>query len=138
MEEAKRFCKERGIRHIICRVDPLKEEGYRHNSPDRCYFCKHGVFTEVKKIAEEKLHMIDRAEQFLIELGFFEERVRMHGNIARIEVPPADISRLAADGIREKIYDKLREIGFMYVTLNMKGYRLGSMNETLQKGGTDI
>ncbi len=135
VEEAKRFCKERGIRHIICRVDPLKEEGYRHNSPDRCYFCKHGIFTEVKKIAEEKLHMIDRAEQFLIELGFFEERVRMHGNIARIEVPPADISRLAADGIREKIYDKLREIGFMYVTLDMKGYRLGSMNETLQKGG---
>lgn len=215
VEEAKRFCKERGIRHIICKVDPLKEEGYRHNSPDRCYFCKHGIFTEVKKIAEEngieymaegsnmddigdyrpglraaadlsvksplreagltkseirliskemglptwskpayaclasrfvygeeiteeKLHMIDRAEQFLIELGFFEERVRMHGNIARIEVPPADISRLAADGIREKIYDKLREIGFMYVTLDMKGYRLGSMNETLQKGGTDI
>ncbi len=82
--------------------------------------------------------MIDRAEQFLIELGFFEERVRMHGNIVRIEVPPADISRLTADGIREKIYDKLREIGFMYVTLDMKGYRLGSMNETLQKGGTDI
>ena len=50
LKEAKAFCKERGIRHIVCTVDPLKEEGYRHNSPDRCYFCKHGIFTEVKKI----------------------------------------------------------------------------------------
>ena len=58
--------------------------------------------------------------------------------ITEEKLQPADISRLAADGIREKIYDKLREIGFMYVTLDMKGYRLGSMNETLQKRGTDI
>ena len=56
----------------------------------------------------------------------------MHGNIARIEVPPVDITRLAADGIREKVYEKFREIGFLFVTLDMKGYRLGSMNATLQ------
>ena len=211
VNEAIAFCKERGIRHIICKVDPLKEEGYRHNGPDRCYFCKHGIFTEVKKIAdengieymaegsnmddigdyrpglraaaelsvksplreaeltkseirliskamglptwskpayaclasrfvygeeitEEKLHMIDTAEQFLIEHGFFEERVRMHGNLARIEVPPADIPKLAAEEIREKIYDKFREIGFLFVTLDLKGYRLGSMNATLKNG----
>lgn len=47
--------------------------------------------------------MIDRAEQFLIERGFFEERVRMHGNIARIEVPSADIPRLASDEVREDV-----------------------------------
>lgn len=211
VNEAIAFCKERGIRHIICKVDPLKEEGYRHNGPDRCYFCKHGIFTEVKKIAdengieymaegsnmddigdyrpglraaaelsvksplreaeltkseirliskamglptwskpayaclasrfvygeeitEEKLHMIDTAEQFLIEHGFFEERVRMHGNLARIEVPPADIPKLAAEEIREKIYDKFRGIGFLFVTLDLKGYRLGSMNATLKNG----
>ena len=209
LNEAVAFCKERGIRHIVCNVDPLKEEGYRNNSPDRCYFCKHGIFTEVRKIAlengieymaegsnvddigdyrpglraaaelsvksplreagltkseiriiskvmglptwskpayaclasrfvygeeitEEKLHMIDRAEQFLIEHGFFEERVRMHGNIARIEVPPEDIPRLAADEIREAVYDKFREIGFLFVTLDMKGYKSGSMNATLK------
>lgn len=211
VNEAIAFCKERGIRHIICKVDPLKEEGYRHNGPDRCYFCKHGIFTEVKKIAdengieymaegsnmddigdyrpglraaaelsvksplreaeltkseirliskamglptwskpayaclasrfvygeeitEEKLHMIDTAEQFLIEHGFFEERVRMHGNLARIEVPPTDIPKLAAEEIREKIYDKFRGIGFLFVTLDLKGYRLGSMNATLKNG----
>lgn len=209
LNEAVAFCKERGIRHIVCNVDPLKEEGYRNNSPDRCYFCKHGIFTEVRKIAlengieymaegsnvddigdyrpglraaaelsvksplreagltkseiriiskvmglptwskpayaclasrfvygeeitEEKLHMIDRAEQFLIEHGFFEERVRMHGNIARIEVPPEDIPRLAADEIREAVYDKFREIGFLFVTLDMKGYKSGNMNATLK------
>ena len=53
LNEAEAFCKERGIRHIVCNVDPLKEEGYRNNSPDRCYFCKHGIFTEVRKIALE-------------------------------------------------------------------------------------
>ncbi|MBP5305065.1 MAG: ATP-dependent sacrificial sulfur transferase LarE [Lachnospiraceae bacterium] len=209
VNEAKAFCKERGIRHIICRVDPLKEEGYRHNSPDRCYFCKHGIFTEVKKIAEEngieymaegsnmddigdyrpglraaaelsvksplreagltkadiraiskamglptwskpayaclasrfvygeeiteeKLLMIDRAEQFLIEHGFLEERVRLHGNIARIEVPPADIPRLAEEKIRDEVYKRFREIGFLFVTLDLKGYKLGSMNATLK------
>ena len=215
VNEAIAFCKERGIRHIICKVDPLQEEGYRNNSPDRCYFCKHGIFTEVKRIADEygikymaegsnmddigdyrpglraaaelsvksplrearlnkseiriisramglptwskpayaclasrfvygeeitekKLHMIDRAEQVLIEHGFFEERVRMHGNIARIEVPPLDITRLAADGVREEVYEELRKIGFLFVTLDLKGYRLGSMNATLQQKADSI
>ena len=67
----------------------------------------------------------------LIELGFYEERVRMHGNIARIEVPAKDIPRLAADDIREAVYKRFKEIGFLYVTLDMHGYKLGSMNATL-------
>ena len=58
----------------------------------------------------------------------------MHGNLARIEVPPADIPKLAAEELREKIYDKFREIGFLFVTLDLKGYRLGSMNATLKNG----
>ena len=53
VKEATKFCEERGIKHIICRVNPLSEDGYRHNGPDRCYFCKHGIFTEVKRIADE-------------------------------------------------------------------------------------
>ena len=209
LQEAKAFCNEYGIRHIICRVNPFEKEEYRHNRPDRCYFCKHGIFTEIKKIAdengiayvaegsnvddtgdyrpglraveelsvksplrevglkkneirmiskelglptwskpayaclasrfvygeeitEEKLRMIDEAEQFLIENGFLEERVRMHGNLARIEVPAKDIERLAEDATRESIYKRFKEIGFSYVTLDMLGYRLGSMNETLK------
>lgn len=55
------------------------------------------------------------------------------GNIARIEVPAEDISRLAEEEIRKRVYKRFKEIGFMYVTLDMLGYRLGSMNETLSK-----
>jgi uncharacterized protein len=209
VNEAKAFCADRGIRHIICKMNPMEMEGYRNNSPDRCYFCKHGIFSEVKNIAdengisymaegsniddigdyrpglraaaelsvksplreaglnksdvrliskamglptwskpayaclasrfvygeeitEEKLRMIDRAEQFLIEHGFLEERVRLHGRIARIEVPPSDIPRLASDEIRDMVYEEFRAIGFQFITLDLKGYRMGSMNATLQ------
>ena len=95
------------------------------------YACLASRFVYGEEITEEKLHMIDNAEQFLIELGFYEERVRMHGNIARIEVPAKDIPRLAADDIREAVYKRFKEIGFLYVTLDMHGYKLGSMNATL-------
>ena len=208
VNEAKEFCRERGIRHIICKINPLEDEEYRKNGPDRCYFCKRGIFGKIKEIArengieylaegsnmddlgdyrpglraveelsvksplreaglsksdirilskamglptwskpayaclasrfvygeeitEEKLHMIDKAEQFLIEHGFFEERVRMHGNIARIEVPASDIPRLASDEIRSAVYEEFKKLGFLFVTLDMKGYRTGSMNATL-------
>ena len=209
LKEAEAFCDERGIRHIVCRVDPMQEEGYRKNGPERCYFCKRMIFSKIKAVADEngiayvaegsnmddlsdyrpglkaveelsvrsplreaglykaeirllskamglktwskpayaclasrfaygeeitedKLRMIDLAEQFLIEQGFIEERVRMHGNIARIEVPKEDILRLAADEMREAVSERFREIGFMYVTLDLHGYRTGSMNDTLK------
>ena len=96
------------------------------------YACLASRFVYGEEITEEKLHMIDKAEQFLIEHGFLEERVRIHGNIARIEVPPKDIPRLASDGIREEIYSTFRELGFMFVTLDMKGYTMGSMNATIK------
>ena len=84
-----------------------------------------------EEITEEKLRMIDQAEQFLIELGFIEERVRLHGNLARIEVAPENIPKLADDKMRSLIYDRFRQIGFTYVTLDMHGYSRGSMNATL-------
>jgi uncharacterized protein len=209
LKEAKEFCAEHGIRHIIRKVDPFQIEGYKENGPDRCYYCKRGFFREIIKVAEEngieyvaegsnmddlgdyrpglraveelsvksplrsanlykadiraiskamglptwskpayaclatrlvygeeiteeKLRMIELAEQFLIDHGFLEERVRMHGNMARIEVPAKDIPRLAADDLREEIYMRFREIGFLYVTLDMHGYQMGSMNATIQ------
>ncbi len=95
------------------------------------YACLATRIAYGEEITEEKLKMIDQAEQFLIENGFTEERVRMHGNIARIEVPEADIERLAGEKIRAKVYERLKETGFTYVTLDMRGYRMGSMNETL-------
>ena len=212
LAEAKAFCEERGIRQVLRTWNPMQEEGYRNNSPDRCYFCKKGIFTEIRKAAEEygieylaegsnmddlgdyrpglraveelsvksplreaglykadirnisksmglptwskpayaclasrfvygeeitekKLHMIDLAEQFLIENGFYEERVRMHGNLARIEVPAKDIERLAEPEMREAVYKKFKEIGFLFVTLDMHGYKVGSMNATINTVG---
>ena len=63
--------------------------------------------------------------------GSAKERVRMHGNIARIEVPSADIPRLASDEVREAVHDEFKKLGFLFVTLDLKGYRTGSMNATL-------
>ena len=97
------------------------------------YACLASRFVYGEEITEEKLRMIDRAEQFLIEKGFFEERVRMHGNLARIEVAPKDIARLASDEFRGAICEEFKKIGFMFVTLDLRGYRTGSMNATIAK-----
>ncbi len=96
------------------------------------YACLASRFVYGEEITKEKLKMVDLAESFLIEHGFYEERVRMHGNIARIEVPEKDIARLAEDELRKAVYKRFKEIGFMYVTLDMCGYRTGSMNDVLK------
>ena len=95
------------------------------------YACLASRFVYGEQITAEKLKMVDEAEQYLIEKGFTEERVRIHGNLARIEVPAADIEKLADRSIREDLYNELKRIGFLYVTLDLGGYRTGSMNEAL-------
>ena len=95
--------------------------------------CLASRFAYGEIITKEKLHMVDHAEAFLKENGFRQSRVRVHGNIARIEVEPGDITRLASEELREAAYQKLRGLGFDYVTLDLRGYRMGSMNETLQE-----
>ena len=209
LAEAKAFCETYGIRQVFVSVDPMQDEGYKQNSPDRCYFCKKRIFSQIQEtarengiatvaegsnvddlgdyrpglraieelavvsplrqaglskseiralskefglptwnkpayaclasrfvygeeITEEKLRMVDRAEQFLIEQGFGKERVRMHGKLARIEVSEADIPRLLEEEMRKAVYDKFREIGFLFVTLDLHGYQLGSMNATIE------
>ena len=84
-----------------------------------------------EEITEEKLFMVDRAEQLLRDLGLVTVRVRMHGTIARIETKPEEFEKLMRPGIRERVTDTLREIGFSYVTLDLLGYRMGSLNEVL-------
>ncbi len=86
-----------------------------------------------QKITREKLGVIDKAEQFLMDLGFRQVRVRHHGDIARIELLKSDMPRIFENGLYEKIYAKLKELGFIYVTLDLKGYQTGSMNSVLDK-----
>lgn len=85
------------------------------------------------EITLEKIDQIDRAEGYLLSLGFHQVRVRHHDTIARIEVSPADFSRLLAHHV--EINRTLQEIGFSYVTLDLFGYQTGSMNAVL---GTEV
>ena len=83
-------------------------------------------------ITKEKLQRLDLAEQLLIDLGFSQVRVRLHGedgSQARIEALPEDFPKMIEDEIRNRIYDYFREIGFENVSLDMRGYKSGSMNE---------
>lgn len=95
--------------------------------------CLASRFAYGETITKEKLRMVDEAESFLKEQGFRQSRVRVHGNIARIEVEPDDISRLVSEELRNITYDRLKSLGFDYVTIDIRGYRMGSMNETLQE-----
>lgn len=82
-------------------------------------------------ITEEKLAMVDAAEQYLMDKGFRQVRVRHHGDIARIEITPQERAWFLDRTLMNDIDAKLREIGFIYVTLDLQGYRTGSMNESL-------
>ncbi|MCD8348778.1 MAG: ATP-dependent sacrificial sulfur transferase LarE [Lachnospiraceae bacterium] len=220
-QEASAFCKEQGIRQVICESDELSIPGFCENPKNRCYICKRELFGQIRRLAEEngiravaegsntddigdyrpglqairelgilsplreanlsktdirtlsrefalptwdkpsfaclasrfpygetitkeKLSMVERAEQFLIELGFRQVRVRIHGSggqtaslpegecrIARIEILPQDFEKMLDETLRRKIYTQLQSFGFSYVSLDLKGYRTGSMNETL-------
>lgn len=208
LREAKKFCEENGIRHVVCQSEELDIEGFRQNPVNRCYLCKHELFEKIGEIAaenhlaavaegsnmddngdyrpglqavkelgvksplrqaglnkdeirqlsrilglptwnkqsfaclssrfvygetisEEKLSMVDRAEQLLLDLDFHQVRVRIHDKLARIEILPEEFSRLLDDSVRNTIYDTLKSLGFTYVTLDLAGYRTGSMNEVL-------
>lgn len=83
------------------------------------------------EITISKLEMIEDAEQFLLDLGFRQVRVRHHGDIARIEVSPEERKKFFNVELMDKVVDRLKDIGFKYVTLDLFGYRTGSMNEIL-------
>lgn len=95
--------------------------------------CLSSRFPYGKQITREGLDRVAAAEDYLRALGFTQVRVRHHENLARIELLPEELPRLFADGLNAQVTAKLREIGFPYVTLDMVGYRTGSMNEVLQK-----
>jgi len=84
-------------------------------------------------ITAGKLRQIGRAEEFLRALGFTQVRVRHHGIIARIEVPADEMGHFMERGIQAKVTRRLRSLGYQYVTLDLLGYRTGSMNEVIKK-----
>jgi len=85
------------------------------------------------EVTEQRLRQVDEVEEFLRSLGFVEFRVRHHDIIARIEVDPKDIEKVTAEPTRSKIAEKLKSLGFRFVTVDLQGYRSGSLNELLSE-----
>jgi len=207
-DDARRVAEEIGARHMTIYSNELDVAGFSDNPPERCYYCKKELFSQLRdiadkegmrhvivgatlsdlsdfrpghkaaeeldvrsplveaeltkdevrqlareydlsiaekpavaclasrfpygeKITEEKLTRVGRAERFLLDLGVDQVRVRSHGNIARIEVNEASFSLI--EKYREEIVKRLKEDGFVYVTLDLEGFRTGSMNEVLSE-----
>lgn len=133
-----RAAKELGI------ISPLKEAGLTKedirilsrqlglptwNKPS--FACLSSRFPYGTAITPERLKMIDEAENFLKQFGFKQVRVRYHNEIARIEVCTDDFHIFHNPTVVRSIVDKFKDIGFTYVTLDLQGYRTGSLNETL-------
>lgn len=135
-----RAIKELGVR------SPLKEAGLTKaeirelscmlglktwNKPSCACLASRFAYGEV--INKDKLDMIYSAECYIRSLGFEQFRVRLQDEIARIELRPADIQKFIENGIKDKVSEKLHALGFKYVSLDLDGYRLGSMNEVLNR-----
>ncbi len=95
--------------------------------------CLGSRFPYGSTITKEKLKMIEQAETFLHSLGIKQLRIRHYENMARIEVLPEELPRLIAIENRKKIVERLKQIGYHYITVDLEGYRTGSMNEILSK-----
>ena len=93
------------------------------------FACLASRFVYGETITEEKLSMVDKAEQRLLDLGFHQVRVRIHGRIARIEVEPSEFPKILDKA--NELNDFFQQLGFTYVTLDLGGYHMGSMNKTL-------
>lgn len=96
------------------------------------FACLSSRFVYGETITEEKLGMVDKAEQLLLDMGFHQVRVRIHGMMARIEIDPSEFAMLMEENNRVKITSEFKKYGFTYVSLDLMGYRTGSMNEVLQ------
>jgi len=210
LEEANKNAKRLGVKHMIIETHELDKEEFASNPPDRCYYCKRELYSELWEIAKEyglncvldgsnsddvhdfrpgaragkelgvrsplreaeltkhdirllskrmglptwdkpagaclasrlpygcrvtpaNLHRVAKAEDIIESLGIRQVRVRHHENIARIEVPPADFRKLLTRRASDRVVREIKKLGYQYVTLDIQGYRTGSMNDPLSK-----
>ena len=130
--------KEQGIKSPLRYAELNKEEIREYSrqlglktSEKPSFACLASRFAYGETITAEKLCMVNEAEQLLLDMGFTLVRVRIHGKTARIEINFSEFGKMLDE--REKIYYNLKKIGFAYVSLDLGGYRTGSMNETLEE-----
>lgn len=122
------------LRHVKLYKEEIRELSKEMGLPTwdkQSFACLASRFAYGEKITEEKLTMVDRAEQLLLDKGFHQLRVRIHDRMARIEIMPEEFEKLIEKEMREEIVSKLKSYGFKYVSMDLTGYRTGSMNETL-------
>lgn len=123
------------LRHCNLYKSEIRELSKEMNLPTwqkQSFACLSSRFVYGEEINEKKLKMVDKAEQFLLEKGFKQLRVRIHGeNLARIEVLPDEMEKLLL--LHSEIVENLKKIGFAYITMDLQGYRTGSMNEVIKK-----
>ena len=211
LEQALALARALGVEPRVIQTREMEDPAYVANPADRCYFCKHALFTQMaqlaaregapvlafgenaddasghrpgaeaarelavraplreagltkeevrelsrrldlptsdkpsspclasrfpygERITPEALRQVEQAEACLHARGFRELRVRHHGNLARIEVPAAEIARLASPGMREEVHRELRRLGYLFVCLDLAGYRSGGLNIALSSG----
>ncbi|HAE61960.1 MAG TPA: ATP-dependent sacrificial sulfur transferase LarE [Eubacteriaceae bacterium] len=209
-EEAVKYAKLIGAKHIVIESEELDIDGFSENPIDRCYYCKNELFIKVGEVAKNmgfknvadgsnlddtgdyrpgmkaaaelgvvsplkyagltkedirvlskemdlptwdkpafaclssrfpygnkitsgKLTMVELAEQYLMDIGFRQLRVRHHENLARVEIAEKEFAKILDKNLLNEIDEKFKGFGFSYVCLDMKGYRTGSMNEVLDK-----
>ncbi|MDI3500641.1 MAG: pyridinium-3,5-biscarboxylic acid mononucleotide sulfurtransferase [Thermoanaerobacter sp.] len=93
------------------------------------YACLASRIPYGEEITYDKLSMVEKAEEDLKDLGFSGFRVRYHGDVARIELPKEQMETIFEEGIREEVVKRIKNAGFKYVTMDLEGYRTGSLNE---------
>ncbi|MFN0120180.1 MAG: ATP-dependent sacrificial sulfur transferase LarE [Blastocatellia bacterium] len=207
-QDALDFVRRFGLAHETIVTAEMDDPNYQANPVNRCYFCKHELFSQLRELADqrgfrvvcdgnnaddtgdyrpgrqaaaelhvrsplieagltkadiralarlaglpvwdrpasaclssripygmpvtiEKLSVIERGETILRQLGFSQMRVRHHGDIARIEIAPAEMPRALDAGMTRRMAAEFRNLGFKYTTLDLDGYRQGALNETL-------
>ena len=137
----RRAIKELGVRSPLhdvgltkAEIRALSKEMGLPTADKPSFACLASRFPYGERITAAGLERVERAEQWLLDAGFglAQLRVRSHGDLARIEVPSEAITRLAAHA--DEIVAAFKRFGFAYTTLDLQGYRTGSLNETLTKG----
>lgn len=130
-----------GVRHPLVEAELTKADIRRYSkvlnlatwdkpsSP-----CLSSRFPYGTPINLARLKQVGNCELFMKNLGFREFRVRYHGDLARIEVALSELERLVQPAIRERVVEKFKELGFRFVSLDLQGFRSGSLNPTLSKG----
>ena len=124
------------LRHVGLTKQEIRDYSHQLGLPTwdkQSFACLSSRIVYGEEITSQKLGMVDKAEQLLLDLGFHQLRVRIHGTIARIEVLPDEFEKLLQN--RTQIVTAFKGYGFSYVTMDLQGYRTGSMNETLHLKG---